>query len=290
MFPLNWNIPFIRKNGSRTTLGAITGDIAGIEEDIMELTDKTDGLWDNMIENGAVNLLPNKGTTQTINDVAFTVNSDRTITANGANTSTSAIAYEIDAVSDNYVLPAGSYKLTGCPSNGGNNTWRLQAYKTDGTTIVAIDSGSGETFTLTEPTQLVVKIRIGGSAGSGTLTNLTFKPMISAQPLNLSYDDYVPYAMTNRKLTDREIITRKITGNSSVTVTGGQSVAYTDFTLPTDYELVGIVGYNLVAPIIPINVGNQGDNDIVARLDLYNLLETDKTFIPQINVLLRKTT
>lgn len=37
MFPLNWNIPFIRKNGSRTTLGAITGDIAGIEEDIAEL-------------------------------------------------------------------------------------------------------------------------------------------------------------------------------------------------------------------------------------------------------------
>lgn len=34
MFPLNWNIPFIRKNGSRTTLGAITGDIAGIEEDV----------------------------------------------------------------------------------------------------------------------------------------------------------------------------------------------------------------------------------------------------------------
>lgn len=34
MFPLNWNIPFIRKNGSRTTLGAITGDIAGIEDDI----------------------------------------------------------------------------------------------------------------------------------------------------------------------------------------------------------------------------------------------------------------
>lgn len=37
MFPLNWNIPFIRKNGSRTTLGAITGDIAGLTEDIKEI-------------------------------------------------------------------------------------------------------------------------------------------------------------------------------------------------------------------------------------------------------------
>lgn len=44
MFPLNWNIPFIRKNGSRTTLGAITGDIAGIEDNVEELTGRVEGL------------------------------------------------------------------------------------------------------------------------------------------------------------------------------------------------------------------------------------------------------
>lgn len=37
MFPLNWNIPFIRKNGSRTTLGAITGDVAGLTERINDV-------------------------------------------------------------------------------------------------------------------------------------------------------------------------------------------------------------------------------------------------------------
>lgn len=44
MFPLNWNIPFIRKNGSRTTLGAITGDIAGIENDIAGIEDDIAGI------------------------------------------------------------------------------------------------------------------------------------------------------------------------------------------------------------------------------------------------------
>ena len=47
MFPLNWNIPFIRKNGSRTTLGAITGDIAGIEGDVAELKNRLPLLIDN---------------------------------------------------------------------------------------------------------------------------------------------------------------------------------------------------------------------------------------------------
>lgn len=48
MFPLNWNIPFIKKNGSRTTLGAITGDIAGIEEDVADLTESVDNAEENI--------------------------------------------------------------------------------------------------------------------------------------------------------------------------------------------------------------------------------------------------
>lgn len=52
MFPLNWNIPFIRKNGSRTTLGAITGDIAGIEEDVAGLTEDSDLVKANLFPQG----------------------------------------------------------------------------------------------------------------------------------------------------------------------------------------------------------------------------------------------
>lgn len=51
MFPLNWNIPFIKKNGSRTTLGAITGDIAGIETDIAALNASVNGKLNVIKEN-----------------------------------------------------------------------------------------------------------------------------------------------------------------------------------------------------------------------------------------------
>lgn len=61
MFPLNWNIPFIRKNGSRTTLGAIIGDIAGIEEDIDTLQSDVSGISDKIVTTGST-ALSNSGT------------------------------------------------------------------------------------------------------------------------------------------------------------------------------------------------------------------------------------
>ena len=47
------------------------------------------------------------------------------------------------------------------------------------------------------------KANISLSVRSGyTVTEpLTFKPMLSLAPLNLSYDDYVPYAKSNQELT-----------------------------------------------------------------------------------------
>lgn len=57
MFPLNWNIPFINKNGSRTTLGQITGDVAGIESDISAINNALTNVEDslshrNLLDNG----------------------------------------------------------------------------------------------------------------------------------------------------------------------------------------------------------------------------------------------
>ena len=42
MFPLNVNQPVIKKDGSRTTLGDITGDIPGIEDDLDSLDNRLD--------------------------------------------------------------------------------------------------------------------------------------------------------------------------------------------------------------------------------------------------------
>ncbi|MBQ1569497.1 MAG: hypothetical protein IIZ78_00130 [Clostridiales bacterium] len=215
-----------------------------------QLTSKTDGLWDNMMDNGAVNLLPNNVTTQTINGITFTVNADKTITANGTATNNTII--NIGTVT----LDAGSYNLTGCPSGGGASTYYQNISVTSGDTgVSAEDKGNGAIFTLTQSSTLIVKMRvISGQA----VSNLVFKPMISDPSLNLSYNDYVPYAMTNRELT--EVKTTSVTakgvtlnivksGNVCVSRFSGaltENVAFdtTILTIPDGYKPISLVTFN----------------------------------------------
>lgn len=196
MFPLNWNIPFIRKNGSRTTLGAITGDIAGIEEEVAGLTTQASALLDNMMDNGAVNLINFNAATVTKEETTFTRNSDGTYTV--VITATTSAPREVHA---SITLPPGSYKLTGTPSNG-SNICRMTVYSNTEGINLALDEGSGSEFTITQTNQCNVYIDLRTGVPAGTYV---FKPMLSNPSLNLSYDDYVPYAMTNRELTEEKL-------------------------------------------------------------------------------------
>lgn len=145
--------------------------------------------------NGAHNLLPNIATSQVINGVTFTVNSDGSVTANvPANPNAATLS-----LTTTLKLPAGTYKLTGCPSGGSTTRYYMQgAGDVDYTTGSAIlDTGEGFTFTLTATNTLLfnILIRTGFTEG-GTIT---FYPII-----RLASDTdptYTPYAKTNRELT-----------------------------------------------------------------------------------------
>lgn len=142
--------------------------------------------------NGAKNLFENVATTKTISGVTFTVNADKSITANG--TASATITLQLG-----YIKPNDSaMRLSGCPQDGTQSTYELQLVMNDNVTVKR-DYGEGVELpagSYTQPLYLVIR--------SGYVANnLVFKPMITlaSQP-NSDYDHYVPYAKTNRELTD----------------------------------------------------------------------------------------
>lgn len=131
------------------------------------------------------NLLLNNLSTITINGVTATVNDDKTVNVDGTNSSTSNIPFRINTT---LTLSAGTYKLSGCPSGGARTTYRL-AVQDSSWNVLAIDTGNGNTFTLSSETTVKVSIYIQGSYSAN---NLLFKPMISLEKGTTS-TSYLPY-------------------------------------------------------------------------------------------------
>lgn len=160
-----------------------------INNEINELSDTSNAILNDV---GAKNLLPNKATSQTVSGVTFTVNSDGTIRAVG--TATSAILFDI---SIKPTLADGTYILSGCPQGGSQDTYYL--HYTNAVDTAFSDYGNGVEFTPFDYTQNPnAKVRLCIKPAAGAV-NLLFKPMI--RPVSIADDTYVPYAMTNRELT-----------------------------------------------------------------------------------------
>ena len=154
---------------------------------------------------GAKNLLQNTATTQTINNVAFTVNSDdKTVNVTRTAEQTAIATRDLYVVSDeDYKLLAGKTLLmTGCPSGGSNDTYYLECYYNDGTGHWLRDIGDGLTITLPATKPTTIKFLIGIKVASVIPSDgLTFKPMV-----RLASDTdstYQPYAMTNSELMEK---------------------------------------------------------------------------------------
>lgn len=165
---------------------------------IQTLTNQVTGLLDNLEVNGAVNMLPNLRETVLDSGITYTVNADGSVTCNG--TATANTHLEPVKTSDNYYLPKGTYKLTGCPSGGTDNTYYIRLYNLNsGAVQIGREYGDGLVFTLTGSTRIGVQVQV---MSGYTANNLTFKPMITVPSYN---GDYVPYAMSNRELTEEKL-------------------------------------------------------------------------------------
>ena len=240
--------------------------------------------WEDQGMLGAINYLPrsyNGGTTQ---GVTYAINADEELTATWSSTPTgSAIITYMSARTLN--LKAGKrYKVTGCPSGGGWSTnnlkYRIYLYDSLTSLTVAVDTGDGAEFMATN-TGYAFFVVIGTDAGASG--SLTFKPMISLADANLSYDDFQPYAMTNKKLTDAvtEIDTRlsvgTIVANSSLnnyyktgdyySNTGSNTATLSD--KPSD--LAGAFRLSVICANFPVGQGNnETTSPITQKIELIN--------------------
>lgn len=152
---------------------------------------------------GAKNLLPNTFVAQTVNGITFTANSDGSITANGTATALTSLA-----ISENIALN-GDYILNGCPSGGGATTYSLRLYDSTPTTL-GDDEGNGKKLTVNN---LVCHVNLIIRSGQ-TVSSLTFYPMLRLA--SIADDTYVPYAMTNKGLTNQKIDLYGLTSSTAV--------------------------------------------------------------------------
>lgn len=216
-------------------------------------------LADNLAANenayGAKNKLKNDAVSTTINDVIFTVNEDKSVTANG--TSTGVIKYYLQGSTPKSLKDLGleanvPYILSGGVSNAfvrleAGGAWDSIAVK-----------NAEETFTVPDPTYTYIpQLYIQNNV---TLNNVTFKPMI--RDARVIDPTFAPFAETNLQLTDdkaerADLSAIHATGSTNTTGTpinagsffylNGQfckALQYIDngatFTKNTNYELTNI--------------------------------------------------
>lgn len=151
-------------------------------------------------KNGAYNLCNNTATTQTVSGITFTKNSDGSISVSG--TAGASIEFDIfrvdGSIANSEFIANGKYRLVGCPSSSNDYSLKLRI---DGTSM-GKDSGNGLTYTCPSFSTLF-KVFIAIENGTVITTPLVFKPMITTD-LNATYADYVPFAKTNRELSEKE--------------------------------------------------------------------------------------
>lgn len=151
------------------------------------------------IISGASNLFNLTGNTQTLSDVIYTVNADKTVDAHGkatANTGFQAGVFYPDS--------GVEYKFTGCPKGGSSTTYlvrlgiRQSASDNWGNTFLGEDKGNGFIIRsdVNAPYGIMIILRVLNDYDAN---HLLFKPMVSVSDgANISY---APYSMTNQLLT-----------------------------------------------------------------------------------------
>ena len=176
-----------------------------------ELTDKKLDITDEQIL-GAWNECKVTSSTTTVDGTVFTVNADGSVTVvSPANHSQALFDLNID------YLPNHSFYLSGCPSGGSASTYEFQLNNYAGSVF---SNQGGYTFVdkanIVSNTTYRYRIVIRASQNP---VNVTFYPMFSVEKA-----PYVPYAMTNRELTDAIIPSGYMTtglSSTQFTIIGG---------------------------------------------------------------------
>ena len=193
------------------------------EEDI-------EGIWKANNVLGAKNLLPNNGETNTRQGAVFTKNNDGSVTISTNEptiTNTWFMLVGLTNGDTSYPMVDGDYILS--TTNSLPSGVQLVVKTDDGNTVVAqIDAGENKKpFTLSGNKSISVGIRV--VQGTEITTPITIYPMIrlASDP----DDTYVPYAMTNKQLTDNKV------GWDSNSLIGVKNLNGTIYSTKTHYDI-----------------------------------------------------
>lgn len=154
---------------------------------------------------GSKNLIPYLyyDSTKELSGLTFNANSDGSVSVSGLATGNIAF-YMVYNKTPNMYLKNGTYILSGCP-NVNRVSVDLVYYDTNNNETVITDSGNGATFTINgsynDPNGATISlVQCAVYNGTDCTTPITFYPML--RDARISDSTYVPYAMTNRELTE----------------------------------------------------------------------------------------
>ena len=116
--------------------------------------------------------------------VTYTINSDMSITLTGTASGLSYIR-----LNSNFTIPKGTLVLSGCPTGGASNTYRLYADGVGGWEDVG---QSAEKTFASDVTATYLTLAVN----SGTATGITFKPMICSKAAWDVSQKFVPHRQT----------------------------------------------------------------------------------------------
>ena len=161
-----------------------------------KIADTMDGLQDAYNITGAKNLCPNNASDTTTTDITWDVLSDGSVQVSGTAASNRGITLNSDGIT----LPAGTYMITTGQANEANVDVILLAKKKSDNSIIA-RSNSYEysaTFTLAQATDVIFVL---STVHTGVAINVRIFPM--CRVASITDDTYVPYAMSNKQLTEK---------------------------------------------------------------------------------------
>ena len=281
-------------NCKRTT---VTGREAELATEIETLGETVDSLNEALTNEvlfesvtGVKNLLPNNLTTNVINNITCTVNSDKSVSittgSSSASGSTGFFLLSGSTTNRGYVKNIyNGMKLSGCPTGGTSPTYCLiwnAADDTNGTNAVeGIDFGDGVVINSSKP-YICFYIRI--AYGTSIPTPITFKPMVSlASDIDPTYQ---PYAMTNRELTEHVngLVVEAITSDSTTIAANSNTTVYVPITKSnyTPLGVMGIISFSSELTIYEWGIGaaktqafagikNRGSSSVKGTLTFYVL-------------------
>ena len=148
--------------------------------------------------NGCCNVMPNNASTTTQHGATFTVNADKTVTIERV---TPDGVWVMLKLSDNVLIKAGTYTLTSLYN--GSEKDDVYLVITDMSDVTLAKTEGVESVEYTFASDTAVRFYISIKPDAAISTPITFKPMLYDARLNPT--GYVPYAMTNRELTEKVI-------------------------------------------------------------------------------------